>query len=139
MPDRKASTSHAAIPAAARAREPLGTPRHTTRRRLRHAWLAGLAASLATATGACGGGSRGDSYARATSAQQTCCEYLQGAERDQCLAQLVKVEDPEVASSEANQATYRCVQQHFVCDPRTGHASSESAQAQYDCIAALPD
>lgn len=94
--------------------------------------------ALLLALGACGGGgSKGDSYAKATDAQEACCEHLTGADRDQCLASLVKVEDPEVAKMRENQASYACVQQHFVCDPQTGHATGESVQAQYDCIAEL--
>lgn len=104
---------------------------------MRHGWLAALAASLAAATGACGGGSHTDSYAKATSKQESCCEHLDGAPRDQCLGQIVRVDDPAVASTDANQDTYHCVETHFTCDPSTGHASQESAQAQYDCIAAL--
>lgn len=136
MSDRNASTSLTDRPSNDRPREPVSTPRHTTRRRLRHAWLAGLAAALASATG-CGGGSKGDTYAKATSAQQACCEHLQGTARDQCLQQIIRVDDPEVAKTGANQATYACVEDHFVCDPSTGHATKESAQAQYDCIAEL--
>lgn len=136
MSDRNASTSLATSPSNDPARERVSTPRHTTRRRVRHAWLAGLAAALAATTG-CGGGSRGDTYAKATSAQEACCENLQGTARDQCLQQIVRVDDPDVAKTGANQATYACVERHFVCDPSTGHASKESAQEQYDCIAEL--
>lgn len=126
------------LPAAAPAREPLSTKHHTTRRRVRHGWLAALAASLAAATAACGGGGgRTDSYQKATSKQEACCEHLDGPARDQCLGQIVRVDDPAVASTSANQATYRCIEQNFTCDPSTGHASQESAQAQYDCIAEL--
>jgi hypothetical protein len=108
--------------------------RHTTARRLRHGWVLFFAFALA----ACGGGhSRGDSYKRATSEQEKCCENLQGAARDQCMSEIVRVDDPNVAKTDVNQATYRCVEDHFVCDPSTGHASQESAQQQYDCIAEL--
>lgn len=105
---------------------------------MRHGWLAALAASLAAATGACGGGGgRTDSYQKATSKQESCCEHLEGAPRDQCLGQIVRVDDPAVATTDANQDTYRCVESNFTCDPATGHATQESAQAQYDCIASL--
>lgn len=83
---------------------------------------------------ACGGGRRGDTYARATQAQEQCCEHLSGATRDDCLHKLVRVGDPEVARTPANQDQYACVQEHFVCDPTTGHATQPSAQAQLDCI-----
>lgn len=96
-------------------------------------------AGIALVLAACGGGGGGhtDSYAQATSKQQACCENLTGADRDQCMSSLVTVDDPAIASTDANQASYRCVEDHFVCDPQTGHASPESAQAQYDCIAEL--
>lgn len=136
MFDRKPSTSFSAEPAAAAVRERPSTTRHTTRSRLRHGWLLGLAAALAGA-GCGGGGGRGNAYAKATSAQEACCEHLQGTDRDQCLQQIVRVDDPAVAGTDVNQSTYRCVEEHFVCDPTTGHASRESAQAQYDCIAEL--
>lgn len=86
---------------------------------------------LATACG--GGGKKSDNtYARATSAQQSCCEHA-GANRDACLKEIVRVED-FAQQSEANQATYACVVDHFTCDPATGHATQPSAQAQMDCI-----
>ena len=134
MSSCNASTSQPSTPAIQLIREHLSTPRHTTSRRVRHAWLIGLAAALA---GACGGHSRGDTYARAESAQQQCCENLAGDARAQCLAELPKVDDPAIAKDTYNPQTYACVQDHFVCDPSTGRASKESAQAQYDCIADL--
>ena len=139
MSQRNASTSMTSLPAAAATREPVSTKHHTTRRRLRHGWLAALAASLAAATGACGGGggSRTDSYTKATSEQEACCEHLEGPARDECLGQIVRVDDPSVAKTDANQDTYRCIEQNFTCDPSSGHATQESAQAQYDCIAEL--
>ncbi|HVK73021.1 MAG TPA: hypothetical protein VM734_06855 [Kofleriaceae bacterium] len=108
------------------------TPRSTTLARL------GLGIALAATLAACGGGGkRGDTYVAATSAQEACCEHLT-AGRDQCLAEIVRAPDEAVARSEANQDTYACVQEHFVCDPATGKASRESAQAQLDCIQDLP-
>ena len=88
---------------------------------------------LAVLVSACGGSKKPDNtYAKATSAQQTCCEHA-GANRDACLQQIVRVEDFAQQSS-ANQATYACVVDHFTCDPSTGHATQPSAQAQIDCI-----
>jgi hypothetical protein len=134
MSQRNASTLLASTPVNAAVRELPSTRRHTTGSHRCH----GLAIALLLAgLAACGGGKRTDSYKQASSKQQSCCESLTGADRDQCLGDLVQVEDPAVASSEANQATYRCVEAHFVCDPSTGHASPESAQQQYDCIADL--
>lgn len=121
--------------ATANGRERLSTIRHTTLGRLGVAfaalWLA-----------ACGGGDRGpakrgDTYAAATSAQEQCCEHL-AAGRDDCLREIVRVDDAAVAGSDANQATYACVQEHFACDPGTGRATQPSAQAQLDCIQDLP-
>jgi hypothetical protein len=89
------------------------------------------------ATGCGGGGDRkphGDTYARASHAQEQCCENLSGPGRDQCLGTLVSVTDPAVAKTDTNQETYACVAEHFVCDPATGHATQQSAQSQLDCI-----
>jgi hypothetical protein len=83
---------------------------------------------------ACGGGKRGDTYARASDVQGQCCQHLDGAARDGCLQQVVRIEDPEIASSSVNQATYACVVEHFVCDPATGRPTQPSAQAQLECI-----
>lgn len=88
---------------------------------------------LAVVVSACGGSKKPDNtYAKATSAQQECCEHA-GANRDGCLQQIVRVEDFAQQSS-ANQATYTCVVDHFSCDTSTGHATQPSAQAQIDCI-----
>jgi hypothetical protein len=132
MSQHKASMSLVNVPAATPIRERVSTSRRATAKRARHGWI------LVLALAACGGGrGKGDPYKQATSEQEACCENLQGAERDQCMQQIVRVDDPNVASSSANQETYRCIERHFVCDPSTGHASQESAQAQYDCIADL--
>ena len=84
---------------------------------------------LAVLVSACGGGKKHDNtYARATSAQQECCEHA-GPNRDACLQQIVRVED-FAQQSAANQATYACVVDHFTCDGATGHATQPSAQAR---------
>jgi hypothetical protein len=84
---------------------------------------------------ACGGGSKKkDTYARGTHVQEDCCENLSGPSRDQCLQQIVRVSDPEVAKTSVNQEQYACIAEHFVCDPAKGHATQASAQAQMDCI-----
>jgi hypothetical protein len=85
---------------------------------------------------ACGGSDkpRADTYARASHAQEECCEHLAGDARAQCLGSLVTVNDPAVASTSTNQDTYACVMEHFECDPATGHATQASAQSQLDCI-----
>ncbi|HUJ62186.1 MAG TPA: hypothetical protein VLX92_26950 [Kofleriaceae bacterium] len=94
--------------------------------------------ALALALAACGGGRHGDTYAKATDMQQQCCEHLASEQRDQCLKQIVRVGDPEVARTATNQTQYACVQDHFVCDPATGRATRDSAQAQMDCLQDLP-
>ena len=112
---------------AASIREQRATPHGNTVARVLRIWIA---ITLA----ACGGGHRGDTYARATQEQEQCCEHLSGATRDECLQKLVRVSDPEIARAPANQDHYACVSEHFVCDPMSGHATQQSAQAQLDCI-----
>jgi hypothetical protein len=94
-------------------------------------------AALAFLVAACGGRPHGDTYQHATQAEQSCCEHLAGGARDQCLAAVVHVDDPAVATSSTNQQTFGCVEDHFVCDASTGRATRQSAQAQLDCIADL--
>lgn len=97
------------------------------------------ALALALALPACGGGDKHrDTYARATDVQGQCCEHLQGAGRDQCLQQVIRIDDPQVAQTSVNQATYACVVDHFTCDPATGRPTPPSAQAQLECIQDLP-
>ncbi len=105
------------------------TARPTTLARLRLA--VGLALALALA--ACGG-KHTDTYRAATDEQTRCCEHLAGAPRDQCLGEIVRVDDAAIAQSPANQRTYACVDRHFQCDAATGRASAASNQAQLDCI-----
>jgi hypothetical protein len=83
--------------------------------------------------GACGGNHR-DTYAKATNAQEKCCENLSGNGRTTCLQKIVRIDDPKVASSRINQQTFACVHDHFTCDAATGTATKESAQAQLECI-----
>jgi hypothetical protein len=109
-------------------RERRATPFHTTlAAAIRSTWIVVILV-------ACGGRQHGDTYAKATSAEQACCEHLTGTTRDQCLHRIVRIQDPAVASSSTNQATYACVEEHFVCDPQTGHATQVSAQDQMDCV-----
>ena len=91
-----------------------------------------LAAALGSATGC--GGRHGDTYAKATNTQESCCENLAGEARAACLQKIVRVEDPKVAASRVNQDTFACVVEHFVCDAATGAATKESAQSQLECI-----
>jgi hypothetical protein len=94
---------------------------------------------IAITLAACGGGHRGDTYARASHEQEQCCEVLSGPSRDDCLRKLPRVDDPEVAKTSTNQDQYACVMEHFVCDQSTGHATRASAQAQLDCIQDLDE
>jgi hypothetical protein len=93
-----------------------------------------LRVALVAATLVACGGKRVDPYAHATEVQEACCEHLAGGARDACLKGIVRVEDPAVAKTSANEATYGCVTQHFACDAATGHATPASAQAQLECI-----
>jgi len=90
--------------------------------------------ALLLAAAACGGRPHHNTYERATLAQERCCESLAGPGRDQCLQQIVRVPDPSVQTTSTNQATFECVEDHFVCDSSTGRATQPSAQAQLDCI-----
>ena len=83
-------------------------------------------------------GKRGDSYVEAVDVQRECCEHLAGTRRDRCLRDIPRVNDPDVAMSATNQATFGCVLEHFVCNRATGRPTKESAQAQYDCVESLP-
>ena len=111
-------------------RERSATARLTTVTRLYLGALLALAA-------ACGGsGKRADRHAAATDLQERCCE--QAPDRDDCLRGIVRAPDDDVARAPANQQTFACVQEHFACDPATGRATADSAQAQLDCIQELP-
>ena len=125
-----AGLGRAAGPGAGRRRERMYPPRLTTVARATR-WAG---AALALAAAACGGRPHHNTYQRATMAEQRCCESLAGPARDQCLQELVRVPDPGVQTTSTNQATFECVEDHFVCDPSTGHATQPSAQAQLDCI-----
>ena len=90
---------------------------------------------VAAALAACGGSSHPASYQHAVSKQEACCNGLADpAAKQSCLSHIVRVEDPEVQKSDANMATYSCIERNFVCDPSTGSATKESAQKQLDCI-----
>lgn len=116
-------------------REPADTRRrHTVVIRLRHLLLA---ATLAACGGGGGGGGSRDSYTRATDVQGTCCEYLTGDGRTQCLQQVVRIDNPGVAKSSINQQTYACVVDHFTCDAASGKPTQQSAQEQLECIQEL--
>lgn len=87
---------------------------------------------------ACGGGKPANHYRKAVSKQEQCCMQLAdvGA-RATCDSKIVRVDDPEVAKTAENQATFHCVEKHFACDPSTGTATKEASQKALDCIADL--
>jgi hypothetical protein len=116
---------------AATRREGSATPPPTTVVRALRRSLAALAIIL---VGACGGNKHSDTHARATNVQAACCEHLQSGERDRCLAEVPKVDDPQIAHHATSQRTFACVAEHFVCDPATGRPTQPSAQAQLECI-----
>jgi len=87
---------------------------------------------------ACGHGKPTDTYAKGQHVQEACCEHLAAAGRDQCLADVPKPPSADVATSAPNQATYSCIVDHFQCDAGTGRPTQQSAQAQLECIQALP-
>lgn len=110
------------------------TALHSNRERRATTRLATLALLVLVSACGGGGGKKKDTYARGTHVQEECCENLSGPARDQCLQKIVRVSDPEVAKTPANQQQYACVVDHFVCDPQSGHATQTSAQAQMDCL-----
>ena len=94
-------------------------------------WIAPISIAVIAA---CGGNKRVDTHARATDLQAECCQHLQAGERDRCLSELPRIHDPEVAQHSTSQRTFRCVSQHFVCNAATGRPTTQSAQAQLECI-----
>ena len=84
----------------------------------------------------CGGAQGGgDPYAETITKQRACCSQLGDPnERAACIDQIVTVDDEDVRGSAENRATFRCIEQNFVCDPSTGQATAASRQAQLDCI-----
>ena len=96
-----------------------------------------LAATLWLAVASCGGSAhnRRDAYRVALSKQEACCDALaEPAARDACRARLVRVGDKEVEKTSINQATFGCVERHFVCDGSTGEATMASKQSQLECL-----
>lgn len=91
--------------------------------------------ALALLAVGCGGSQRSETYQEAVSDQEACCNQLaQPGARDQCLASVVRVDDPEVQQSDLNLATFDCIERHFQCDAMTGGPTQESSQLQLDCI-----
>lgn len=86
---------------------------------------------------ACGGSQKPsrDHYGATVDKQRACCTELSDPnERAACIDRIITIDDEGVAKSPENQATFRCMNEHFTCDPTTGEATQESKQAQLDCI-----
>lgn len=74
-------------------------------------------------------------YRSALTRQETCCSALTDpAARNACLGEISRVDNPTSETSAVNAETFRCVDQHFRCNPATGRATKDSAQEQLDCI-----
>ncbi|MBN1770078.1 MAG: hypothetical protein JXB32_02360 [Deltaproteobacteria bacterium] len=95
-----------------------------------------LAATLVGSVLACGGATPDvNYYATAISRQEQCCDGLADtAARDECRAQIRRLDSEAAANTDVNQQTYHCVERYFECDSATGRATRESAQAQLDCL-----
>jgi hypothetical protein len=92
---------------------------------------------LLFALAACGG-RPANHYQKALSKQEQCCQQLtDDRARAECDARIVRVDAPEVARTRENQATFHCVEKHFVCEPTTGTATRDSSQKTLDCVADL--
>jgi hypothetical protein len=85
---------------------------------------------------ACGGSSKKKShYERAMNKQESCCQGIQDdRQRSECVDKIVRISDASVENSEVNEATFRCIEKNFVCDPASGNATQEASQAALDCI-----
>lgn len=74
-------------------------------------------------------------YKRSITKQETCCANVQNPDaKNACLAEIKRADSDAVAESPTNQETFSCVDRYFECDPATGTATRESAQAQLDCL-----
>ncbi len=102
----------------------------------RHGLWTAVYTTLCLGLMACGGGqTRTDHYRATIDQQRACCASLgDPTERAACIDRIVTVDDPDVAKSSVNQATFECMNRHFECNPETGQATQASAQAQLDCI-----
>ena len=90
-----------------------------------------LVLSLAAAISACATTDT-NHYRPALVSQEQCCNRLMDPNaKHACLADIPRTQDE---SSPINQETFQCVERHFACDPNTGRATRDSAQAQLDCL-----
>ena len=90
--------------------------------------------------------SRPNYYKRSVTEQEKCCGKLKDdAAQAQCLKDIPRLDlanvpeeqREEAETSQINQETFRCVDENFECDAKTGHATAESAQNQLDCVNSL--
>ncbi len=87
---------------------------------------------------ACGAGAKKGSYKKAVGKQEQCCQGLQDDKtRSDCMASIVRIGDESSEDHKLNEATFRCVERNFVCEPQTGRATQEASQKAYDCISDL--
>lgn len=74
-------------------------------------------------------------YRNTLTKQEACCGRLADpTEKDRCVGEISRVESTAAETSPTNQETFGCIDRYFACDPTTGRATQESAQAQLDCI-----
>jgi hypothetical protein len=70
--------------------------------------------------------------------QESCCQILKDdKQRSECMDKIVRINDASVEDSQVNEASFRCVETHFVCDRSSGYATQEASQAALDCISDL--
>ena len=110
---------------------------------MRHGvFVALVLSSLALACGR----SHTNHYRAAVTAEEKCCGNLKDdAAQAACVKDIPRLDTTGVSdkdrehaeTSELNQQTFRCVDENFVCDAKTGRATPESAQEQLDCVNAL--
>lgn len=89
---------------------------------------------------ACGSKPKTSRYQQAVTKQQACCNGLQDPQaRQSCEQSIVKLKGVGSEDSEVNQATFRCVETHFVCDAATGKATTQANQSTLDCLTDLSE
>ncbi len=87
---------------------------------------------------ACGGSPKTSHYEQAMSKQEACCQALaDDQQRAACAQSIVRIDDASIEDSEVNEASFRCIEKNFVCNPATGQATQEASQAALDCITDL--
>ncbi len=109
-----------------------------SRKTVRAAALVAAAALACSALGCGAADTTVNYYTAAVNRQEQCCDGLaEPAARDECRANIRRVDSEAAANTDVNQQTFECVERYFQCDPATGRATQESAQAQLDCLSDL--